>query len=275
MAAHRGGLHIVGMTESHGSTQEWQLAEELFLRALELEPAARTTFIASLPVADTVRLAVLKRLAGHDTSLMLSSLKPDLLGGNSARPAPGQDAPWMALPAEAPYRVGDAIGRDAVASRFRARRSTDDVAVVLEFLQTEVPAGPDAQAQLRQTGDRLRALGHPHLGIPLDCGDTDEGQLYLVREGDDGETLARRLRRMPPLTADERTALLQAIQSAIAAAHGAGIVHGQLRPEWMLLTPDGQLRVYGFGVQALLTGAPIAPDADTQALQRLSELLQG
>ncbi|MEN9507999.1 MAG: hypothetical protein RLZZ621_562 [Gemmatimonadota bacterium] len=275
MAPDGGRLHIVLMSESHGSTQEWQLAEELFQRALDLEPAARTAFIANLPVPDAVRLAVLKRMAGHDTSLMLSSLKPDLLAGHSARPVPDHDAPWMALPADAPYRVGEAIGRDAVASRFRARRSTDEAAVVLEFLAMDVPADPQSQEAVRETNARLLALAHPHLGIPVDCGDTDEGQLYFVRAGDEGETLARRLRRVPPLGADERTALLAAVQSAISAAHTAGVAHGQLRPEWIILTPNGQIQLYGFGVQAIVARAPITPDADAQAMQRLTELLQG
>lgn len=275
MAADRGALHIVQMTDSHGSTQEWQLAEALFLRALELEPAARTAFIANLPVADAVRLAVLKRLAGHDTSHMLSSLKPGLVGDDPLRPVRAGEAPWMALPADAPYRVGDAIGQDAVASRFRARRTTDDCPVILEFLPMGMAADPAAQTRLRQVAQVLQALAHPHIGVHVDVGDTDEGQLYLVRAGDHPDTLARRMRRMPPLDPEQRGALLDAVRSAVVAAHGVGITHGQLRPEWIVLSADGDVSLYGFGIRAVATGAPVAPDTDEQALSRLTELLQG
>jgi hypothetical protein len=53
------------------------------------------------------------------------------------------------------------------------------------------------------------------------------------------------------------------------------VAHGQLRPEWIILTPNGQIQLYGFGVQAIVARAPITPDADAQAMQRLTELLQG
>ena len=263
------------MSESHGSTQEWQLAEELFLRALELDPAERGAFVTQLPVAESVRRAILTRLAGHDTSHMLSSLKPGLLRGDAGSGLPRSDAPWMALPADAPYRVGDAIGRDAVAARFHARRVLDGSPVVMEFLSADLPADPGSQDMVRQTAAQLRAVAHPHIGIPADCGDTDEGQLYLVRDGSDAETLARRLRRMPPLTAEERAHLLTAIRGAVAAAHAVGIVHGQIRPEWMVLTTDGGIRLYGFGVEAIANTTPLTPALDQQALDRFAALLNG
>lgn len=263
------------MNESHGSTQEWQLAEELFLRALDLDPAERGTFVSELPVVESVRRAILMRLAGHDTSHMLSSLKPGLLRGDAGPGLPRADAPWMALPADAPYRVGDAIGRDAVASRFHARRMADGSPVVLEFLSADLPAGPGAQDVLRQTATRLRAVAHPHIGIPVDCGDTDEGQLYFVRDGDDAETLARRLRRMPPVGTDERMRWLSAIREAVTAAHAAGITHGQIRPEWIVLSAEGGIRLYGFGVEAIAGPSTVPPDVDQQALDRFAALLQG
>lgn len=262
------------MTEPHGSTQEWQLAEELFLRALDLEPAARTAFVAGLPVPESVRIAVLKRLAGHDTSHMLSSLNPGLLRGDVGAVMPRSDAPWMALPADAPYRVGEALGRDAVASRFRARRVPDDVPVVLEFLSMEIPSDPLAQDTVRGMIAAARRLAHPHVGVPVDCGDTDEGQLYLVRDGVEGETLARRLRRMPPLSAEERADTLSALRSAVVAAHAAGLIHGQIRPEWVVVD-EQQIRLFGFGIEALRTASLVTPDADREALDRLADLLQG
>jgi eukaryotic-like serine/threonine-protein kinase len=137
-------------------------------------------------------------------------------------------------------------------------------------------ASPDLHRAAREA--RLAArLNHPHVVAVFDL--VEEGQdNWLVMEYVEGITLSALVARDGPLTADEAAPLLRQAADALAAAHEAGIVHRDVKPSNMLVTPSGQVKLTDFGIAraeadasltrtGLVTGSPayLAPEVASGA----------
>jgi serine/threonine protein kinase len=154
------------------------------------------------------------------------------------------------------------LGRDTVLGR--------DVALKRIGLMPGA-ASPDLERAEREA--RLAArLNHPHVVAVFDLVD-DEGETWLVMEYVEGITLSAFVRRDGALTPDEAAPLLRQAADALAAAHGAGIVHRDVKPSNMMVTRRGDVKLTDFGIAraeadasltrtGLVTGSPayLAPE---------------
>jgi eukaryotic-like serine/threonine-protein kinase len=135
------------------------------------------------------------------------------------------------------------------------------------------PGGDAVDLDRAQREARLAArLNHPHVVAVYDLVDEGEDR-WLVMEYVDGVTLAELVRRDGALTPDQAAPLLRQAADALAAAHAAGIVHRDVKPSNMLVTPDAQVKLSDFGIAraqadasltqtGLVTGSPayLAPE---------------
>jgi eukaryotic-like serine/threonine-protein kinase len=124
---------------------------------------------------------------------------------------------------------------------------------------------PDLQRAEREA--RLAArLNHPHVVAVYDLV-TDGDDTWLVMEYVEGVTLSALIKRDGALTPDEAAPLVRQAADALAAAHAAGIVHRDVKPSNMLVTPDGSVKLTDFGIAraqadasltqtGLVTGSP-------------------
>jgi tetratricopeptide (TPR) repeat protein/TolB-like protein len=92
---------------------------------------------------------------------------------------------------------------------------------------------------------RASALNHPNIGSMYDVVEQG-GELWLVMEYIEGETLRHRLGR--PISSDEFFAIATQCCEGLQAAHEKGIIHADIKPENMMLTPNGRLKILDFGV---------------------------
>ena len=154
------------------------------------------------------------------------------------------------------------LGRDTVLGR--------DVALKRIGLMPGA-ASPDLQRAEREA--RLAArLNHPHVVAVFDLIE-DQDETWLVMEYVEGITLSAFVKRDGALTPDEAAPLVRQAADALAAAHEAGIVHRDVKPSNMLVTPDGEVKLTDFGIAraeadasltrtGLVTGSPayLAPE---------------
>jgi serine/threonine-protein kinase len=95
---------------------------------------------------------------------------------------------------------------------------------------------------------RLAArLAHPNVVRVFDVGE-DDGRPFIAMEYVDGETLAELVARRGPLPAAEAATLAMQICAGLAAAHAAGLVHRDVKPQNLLLGSDGVLKLGDFGI---------------------------
>ncbi|CAI9406907.1 serine/threonine-protein kinase [Nocardioides sp. T2.26MG-1] len=124
---------------------------------------------------------------------------------------------------------------------------------------------PDLERAEREA--RLAArLNHPHVVAVYDLV-TDGHEQWLVMEYIEGSTLAELVRQRGPLPSDGAAEVVGQAADALAAAHAAGIVHRDVKPSNILVTPDGQVKLSDFGIAraeadasltqtGLVTGSP-------------------
>lgn len=148
------------------------------------------------------------------------------------------------------------LGRDTVLGR--------DVALKRVGLMPGANA-PDLDRAEREA--RLAArLNHPHVVSIFDLID-DHDDTWLVMEYVEGITLSALVRRDGALSPDQAAPLVRQAADALAAAHGAGIVHRDVKPSNMLVTPAGEVKLTDFGIAraeadasltqtGLVTGSP-------------------
>jgi len=142
------------------------------------------------------------------------------------------------------YRLGERLGAGGMGIVFAARDTSLDRPVALKLLRPGYEM--DAAAERLQREARAMArLSHPNVVTVFDVG-THEGAVFVAMEKVDGGTLRDWLREPRP-TADIIDVLDQAA-SGLGAAHGAGLVHRDFKPENVMVGSDGRVRVLDFGL---------------------------
>jgi serine/threonine-protein kinase len=109
----------------------------------------------------------------------------------------------------------------------------------------------------------MQALAHEHIVAALGYGKSPEGDMCLVMEHIEGETLRTMLKRVRQVPVPTALEIARQISLALVRAHGLGVVHRDLKPENVMLTTlaEGKLRirVLDFGMARLMTGGPGTP----------------
>ncbi len=118
----------------------------------------------------------------------------------------------------------------------------------IKILHPELAASEEIRARFEQEARAVNVLRHPGAVQVLDVDTTDDGAPFLVMELLDGESLAARAQRGPPLTVMEIVRIGAETLDVLAAAHAVGIVHRDIKPENLFLTRSGAIKVLDFGI---------------------------
>jgi serine/threonine protein kinase len=151
------------------------------------------------------------------------------------------------------YRIESEIGRGSFGAVFRARDILLDRAVALKILrpQSEIPT--DALLEEARTA---AALNHPNVCAIYSI-DKSVGPSMIVMEHVDGQPLSERL-KLGPLDVEQVASYGRQFADGMAAAHAVGVVHGDLKPANLMVTPDERIKIMDFGLarRTLLEPSP-------------------
>src|SRR2546422_5670094 len=161
------------------------------------------------------------------------------------------------------YRIVEKIGEGGMGVVYRARDERLDRDVAIKVLPTGTLADDTARKRFRKEALALAKLSHPNIGVIHDF-DTQEGVDFLVMEYIAGTTLAERL-TAGALPEKEVLAVGAQIVAALEEAHEHGVVHRDLKPGNILVTPKGQAKVLDFGLAKLLR-----PESEISTTDNLS-----
>ena len=148
-----------------------------------------------------------------------------------------------------PYEIGSAREVPGLGEVSDARDHDLERTVAFRVLRADFVTDPDRLQRFVQEARAAAELAHPNILTVHDVG-TDEQTAYVVSEPIDGETLRAVLDR-GALPVDTAIPYAGHIAQGLAAAHQKGIVHRDLKPENILVTPDGGVKIIGFGLAAV------------------------
>jgi len=164
-----------------------------------------------------------------------------------------------------PYEILAPLGTGGMGEVHRARDTRLERDVALKVLPEAAREDADARARFRREALALSRLNHPNIEMVLDLGE-QSGTDYIVLEFVPGDTLAVRIGhgRVPEREAAEIGAQ---VAEALAEAHERGVLHRDLKPGNIMVTPKGRVKVLDFGL-ARLAQVP-SEDSPTQVLTQV------
>ena len=162
------------------------------------------------------------------------------------------------------YEIVEKIGEGGMGEVYRAHDTKLGREVAIKLLPAEFSQDKDRLLRFEREAKLLAALNHPCIAT-LYGFEESEGTPFLVMELVEGETLAERIAR-GVIPMDEALPLFRQIAEAVENAHEKGVIHQDLKPPNIKITPDGVLGVAAtFGKRVIRqpdveTGAELRPD---------------
>ncbi|HEX8474887.1 MAG TPA: protein kinase [Pyrinomonadaceae bacterium] len=252
--------------------ERWKQVDELLDAALELEHAERAALLDRACATDPdLRREVESLLAAHDRAghfIEEQAFEVAARGLVHEHEAAGSLISDDAVPRSlGPYRVLSLLAAGGMGEVYLARDTRLGRPVALKLLPTEYTGDPERIRRFEREARAASALNHPNIVTIYEIGQED-GVYFIATEYVEGRTLRQVLAHARP-SLDESIALACQIADALAAAHVAGIVHRDVKPENVMVRPDGYVKVLDFGI-AKLTEQSSPDDASEHA----SALLQ-
>jgi serine/threonine protein kinase len=150
------------------------------------------------------------------------------------------------------YQLLDALGKGGMAVVYRARDLMLERLVAVKVLRQDYSGDPAFQERFRQEAKAAANLSHPNIVTVHDFG-LDNGLLFLVMEYVPGVDLKMLIKQRGRFNSEEALPLLIQACAGIGYAHRAGLVHCDVKPQNMLVTPDMRLKVADFGIARALS----------------------
>ena len=232
------------------------LRDEAGLHGLRFHDLRHTviTELAEMGVADHV----LESISGHLSRRMLEQPRGALASPISAVKSQAT-MPLSAGTTVGRYRIQSLLGSGGMGEVYKALDPTLGRPVALKVLRRELSGDPERLNRFLHEARAASALNHPNILTIHEVGDHDAAR-FLVSEFVEGETVRQRLER-GSLTLREILDIGIQTASALSAAHAASIVHRDIKPDNLMLRPDGYVKVLDFGVATFARPAAGSTDA--------------
>jgi serine/threonine-protein kinase len=150
------------------------------------------------------------------------------------------------------YRILEQLGQGGQATAYKATDTRLGRSVVIKILLPELSSSENARRRFEREAKLASALDHPNICAIYDIGEND-GLFYIVMPFAEGRTLKQVISGQPLKILSALSIAVQ-IADAIAAAHARGIVHRDIKPNNIVVSDQGQVKVLDFGLAKMLSG---------------------
>jgi serine/threonine-protein kinase len=160
------------------------------------------------------------------------------------------------------YRLESVLANGGMGQVWRAQDIRLQRSVAVKILRSEFTGDATFLSRFRAEAQCAALLNHPHIATVHDYGeevalDSGEPLAYLVMELVDGESLFDLLARRGRLDASDTLRIIGQTAAALAAAHAAGVVHRDVKPGNVLVTPDLKVKITDFGIAQSASSVPL------------------
>ena len=242
--------------------EQWRRVDELLDAALGLPEREREPFVERAAAGDEALrdevLSLLRaqsRAAGFMEQSALRVAARALAREAAPEPLAGREVGG--------YVVERLLGAGGMGEVYLARELKLGRPVAFKVLPRHALADPERAERFKREARALSALNHPNLVTVYDVGE-HAGLAYIAMEYVEGRTLRSLLEDRPRL--GESLAIAAQIAEALAAAHQAGVVHRDVKPDNVMVRPDGYVKLLDFGLAKLTE--PSAPRGDGPGVTR-------
>ena len=227
--------------------KNWHEVKEIFYAALQRAPEEREQFLnESCKDDDHLR---------REVELLLSS--SEAAGSFMQNPAVGEIAEaiienkkkLLVSQTLSHYKILKLLGEGGMGEVYLAEDNRLERKVALKILPSAFAQDAERMRRFVREAKAASALNHPNILTIYETGETDNTN-YIASEYVEGETLSERLRR-EPLSLKAALDVAVQITSALQAAHGAKIIHRDIKPDNVMIRPDGFVKLLDFGIAKL------------------------
>lgn len=162
------------------------------------------------------------------------------------------------------FEIKEEIGRGAMGVVYLARDTKLERSVAIKSMPAELQTHPTARMRFKSEAKLLASLNHPNIAVIHDIIEQEDDSGYLVLEYIPGQTLAERIADKP-VKLEEALSIGRQIAEALQGAYEQGVIHRDVKPSNIKITPEGRVKVLDFG---------LAKATDTQGEKPQSTLTQ-
>jgi len=152
------------------------------------------------------------------------------------------------------HEITALLGKGGMGEVYRAKDSKLKREVAIKILPEEFSRDTDRVSRFQREAQVLASLNHPNIAAIYDLEEANETR-FLVLELVEGETLAERIQHAP-IPLEEALVIAKHICEALEAAHEKGVVHRDLKPGNVKITPEGKVKVLDFGLAKAMEATP-------------------
>ncbi len=252
---------------------DWQEVDKVFQATVELDAVRRAAFLDVACAEDQMLRSEVESLLTADSQEWNLIDTPALesaavlLDDAAVRLTPGDEVGH--------YQILRLAGTGGMGEVYLARDLILNRNIALKLLPFYYTQNDDRLRRFQREAQAVSALNHPNIVTIYELGLVNDQQ-FIATEFIEGETLRQQVARGPLPLSDAVDIAIQ-IASALAAAHQAGIVHRDVKPENIMLRPDGYVKVLDFGLAKLAVQAEPerSDELDEEPLDISSGILMG
>ncbi|HYO72481.1 MAG TPA: serine/threonine-protein kinase [Archangium sp.] len=214
---------------------------------------------SSPPTRTLLYADTLGEAATQVRSLATPLFPPGPSTAGTPRSEPVSTAPGQTLAGR--YTVLNRLGQGGMGDVVAVYDSRLDRRVALKLLRRDWDPGlsqHDLETRMLREAQAMARLSHPNVVAIYDVGTLEDGAIFIAMEMVEGQTL-RRWSEQAPRTWRETLDVYLEAGRGLAAAHEAGLVHRDFKPENVLVGKDGRVRVTDFGLARAGASSPVAP----------------
>jgi len=238
--------------------ERWKQIEKLYHSVLDREPAQRDGFLQEACAGDKALYEEVQSLLS-DEGEARNLFKTSALQAIAQETAKDSADSTVVAQSKAPskigqtvshYRILEKLGEGGMGVVYKAQDVRLERKVALKFLSPYLSPDEEEKVRFIREAKAASALDHQNIGTIHEIAETEHGQLFIVMTYYEGRTLKQKIER-GPLPVEEAVDIAVQIGKGLAKAHSQQIVHRDIKPGNILVTPERTVKIIDFGLAKL------------------------